>query len=1370
MDGTGRFGTKRVLATVIGVAWALASCGGQGCSGCSCMGPVPGGFPSEQRIENSIQIRVTRSGLDFFEQNAASVVTDMMGGPLQFDLPATCDQDISGFGSIDFCGEGTADDCVEQQPPCSIAVDLIGVSLSPQMSSTLRVEGRLNVRTLNTIHTHGDGSLVPDCNVDLNTAHGDHAYVRVFADLVFDQDSISRRTRIDLQNVEVPDGDIDDDDVDITGSNWQNTLTCGAINLFFKSLFIDQIRQQVSDQATSMMESLCMTCDPAEPTCPQMSSCQETQDSTQYHCIEDSSDGCVQSLGMEGRADLGAALSSIAPTLQSWLDLHVWAGGYSSMVNNGLSQGMLGGTRSWPGGAACVPRRNPPPIQPAPASPTFQIDTRPDGLGFHVGIGIHKSFLDQAGFALYDSGALCLDLGPRQSDYLKVSTFALMLDSLGDLIHSDDPGLVISIRPQNPLTFELGAGTVDAEGNIVDPLITVQSKDLTMDFYGQVDERFIRLFRLVTDLALPLVLQVNEDNQLVPVLGDMADAFTNLRVEHSELLAESPEEIAAIFPSLLDTVSGALGSGLLSPIDLPAMQGFQLVLDENAITSTDQGSFLAIFANLEYLGMAQNQAPAPMVETHARIVSTEVPEQLHPVTIQQALDQGPHVVVEATATVDGDEDATGQARGRRVEWSYRLDEGLWSTYTSKARRTIARPALWFEGRHHIEVRARLQGRPETVDRTPARLEVVVDRVGPTISARVGQGEIRWQATDLVSSPQDVETSYRIDDGPWSTWSKKDRLPLPTQARSVTIRARDGAGHQTETVVGLYGRVEPHASDGGGCGCRTGGGESGLGLLVALLALLMWVSKTRKASRADTGRKKGAGPFGRTGLWVLALVVLLPGMTGCPHHSGGSEDCEDATDIPLVCQEPTPRCEAWESLVGTEPMVLDEDCQPIPVPCECEVTSVAEPGDFGRYLSAAARDGAVLVACYSDTWGDLTLVTRSEDGMVPEPVDGVPWDAPPQADPTSYRDGILLKGPDVGKYTALALGSDGQARITYIDNDLGALKYAQGLSGSWAIHTLYEPATNKERVWYSTILLDDADLPTVLFMVNGVDEENGTFSGKLLMAQTTGAKPTSADDWTITEVDSTQIPCAGICPSGQVCPANTWTCQTEDETCNPACSQGQVCIAGTCQDEALAPTWTEHPEGTGLFVRAARLSDGRLVAAYHDRSLGLVRVAILDSGTWSAQTVDGDQYSDMGLYVNLAVDESDVIHLAYHDAVADALVYQQLDPDLNQLVREVADDGNRDDGHHVVGLDPVVLLTPDGTVRILEQDGTDADLLVARRDGAGNWTVEGLDVGDPGYGFYTAVARDSDGSLWLAQYVYDRAADPFGSLHLDPLTF
>jgi hypothetical protein len=489
--------------------------------------------------------------------------------------------------------------------------------------------------------------------------------------------------------------------------------------------------------------------------------------------------------------------------------------------------------------------------------------------------------------------------------------------------------------------------------------------------------------------------------------------------------------------------------------------------------------------------------------------------------------------------------------------------------------------------------------------------------------------------------------------------------------------------------------------------------------------------------------------------------------GCGGKSSGNKDCGDASDIPLVCEQPLPDCEHYEELVGTEPMTLDpKTCDPVPVPCECYAEEV-DPGDYGRFLSVAAGGGRVLVACYSDQWGDLDVVEVGADGtLTPEAVDGAPFDTPPGGDPEGFRQGITRKGEDVGKFTSIAIGSDSLARISYVEVDEGGLKYAQGEPGSWETHFIVDPEQKpeKQKVWYTELMLDGEDVPHILFMVNGVADASdvGRFRSELRLAKAQTASPTAPEDWEISVVDVTPIPCAGYCESDEICLAESWTCAAESDACDE-CPEGQGCFSGMCLDVLEEPSWTDHPEGVGLYLSAQWMSDGRLVVAYHDRSAGLAKLAVGRDDQWQTQTLEGDEQTDVGLYASLALAEDDTLHVTYHDAVADALVYRQLDSELNPVLREVIDDGLREGGQHIVGLDSRVFVDHDGNVRVLYQDGTTADLWEAMRTGEGQWTTTPVAEGDGGYGFFVDVARSEQGTYWLVHYTYDRAAELFGSL-------
>ena len=1375
---------SRVVTYAIIAVMALGAslnCAGGGCEGCEVMGPIPGGFPLESRIENGVQVRLTPEGLQFVEDNVDVILADMLPDGLVFPVPPVCDQTLL-VGTLDLCGTGDANNCVPDDPACQIEMEILGLNVVPKEPSSVDVEARINIWSLDTMHTHSTLSAL-ECDIDVDTRLGSQNYATAVATIDFVQDSGSNRTRAVLGSVDFPDGEIESQDLVISGG-----VSCWAIDTFLKGTIINEIEKQVQDQVEPMMRNTCVVCDPVSPSCPQASSCQEVvEDEVTYNwCMEDSGEGCVQLMGVEGRLQLGALLASVSPGNETTLDIHTWAGGYASAVNEGLSLGALSGVLGNPPHHPCVPQVDPPSLTPAPRSTVFEENTRPDGNPYQLGFGVHKSVLDAAGYALYDTGTMCLDVGPRQSDFLNTGTFVVLLDSLNDLVHDGEPAMVLSIRPTKAVTFDLGSGTSDATGNIEEPLITMRSQDMHIDFYALIDYRYIRLFRMKGDLALPLNLTVNESRQIVPVLGELENAFENIEVVDSPLLTEDPEEIAAVFPMLMDTASGMLGEDFLAPIDLPDFRGFRIVLEEGSITSVDNDTFLAFFADLAYVG-PQPPDPSPLVgavNTSARLESLWLPpdEEYKATTVEHTLHNGPVAVVALDADLEAAaSNAMAGAEGATLEFSYRLDGGFWSPFRRGSKLEIRRPSLWLQGRHVVEVKARLSGHPESADPTPAAVEVLVDTVPPALSRRVTKAGLLVDAKDRVSPEGALRYRVKAREGGWSSWESGPLRVDPRQVEEVEVRDEAGnASSMGVARVALYGRVEPPPATGCGCVQAAGQGEGrgaglplGIWLLMGLLFGGGWITRRRLSAG---GRRRSRSP-GRSRVFFAGLVLagLVVGLlaVGCGGNSSGTKECGDATNLPLICADPVPDCEPYEDLVGLEEMTLDpQTCDPVPVPCECHADEI-EPGDYGRFLSMAESDGQLLVACYSDRWGDLNVVEVGSDGeLTPEAVDGVPFGTPPAGDTDGFREGLARKGDDMGKFPSLALDKSGNAHISYLDLEVWALKYANGTPGDWSTSYVQDPEdrTEHQKTVYSKLLLDSADVPHVLFMVTGLeaDVEGDTFKSELRLAVGASAAPAGPEDWTVSVVDETPIPCAGFCGNTEICLADNWTCVAAESGCGE-CGPKAGCHGGVCVPILPEVTWTDHPEGIGLYVSAGWLSDGRLVAAYHDRSAGLVRVAAgVPGGTVELQTLEGDASTDVGLYTSLAVGADDTVHITYHDALEDALIYRQLDDELTPQVREVVDAGQRADGHHVVGLDSKVFLGADGAVHVLYQDGTTADLWEGVRSSGTEWVTQPYLEGDPGYGFFVDVVEASDGAHWVGEYRYDRVAEMFGALYVYPL--
>ncbi|HEY7956837.1 MAG TPA: hypothetical protein VII38_16145, partial [Polyangia bacterium] len=300
-------------------------------------------------------------------------------------------------------------------------------------------------------------------------------------------------------------------------------------------------------------------------------------------------------------------------------------------------------------------------------------------------------------------------------------TISVVIPSLDDLTHGADAPMFLVIRPQAPPTFTLGKGTfkVDSTGvkTIDDALLHISVPKFDIDFYAFVDERYVRIMTLGADLELPVSLDVDAAGKIVPLLGDLGKAFTNVTVENSELLAEAPADLAKTFPMLLGLAGGQLGSAL-KPIALPALMGIQL--KPLAITSTDpdadgQNQFLSIFADMV------NGTPLTIAaDTDARLARITLPPR-EAFAVDARTGQAPSVTLALSGrTVDG----------LPLEYSYSVDDTGWSPFSETSLLTLTHPLFWLVGAHHIDVRARAVGHPETLDDTPSRVTFDIQPTGP----------------------------------------------------------------------------------------------------------------------------------------------------------------------------------------------------------------------------------------------------------------------------------------------------------------------------------------------------------------------------------------------------------------------------------------------------------------------------------------------------------------------------------------------------------------------------------------------------------------------------------------------------------------
>lgn len=694
-------------ASVLGLTFIVACSGSGGSGGCGGSGgglaKLKGGYPVDKRVEGAVQLRIAKPLFDFLEANGKSFIDAALPGG-NIPIPSTC----SGDAQI-CCGTS-----------CAMKLDFQSLKIDPQPPQTNKITVRAKLKTLTDFPIkYKSGIINVNCKISLDTARKGKPDLGITLAFSATPDAATKLTNIDFIDSATDLLDLDNDDIDIKGD-----IFCGTIDLLLKGTVVNALKDQIKKQLAGPLDGLfCQKCE-SKDDC---SSLANQGCSAQKQCARDGK--CMQFLGLEGRIDL-SGLGAFAPAAKTAaIDLYAAAGGYAAVETaptGGLSLGMLGGGMA-PVKSTCAPVR-PAPTRPMPLGKTaaFATNAAPNTKPYHVGAGISTLELDLLGHAFYEGGGLCLEIGTQQVELLSSSLLSALIPSLNDLTRGTNSAIKLVARPTQAPTFTLGKGTfkTDAMGKktIDDPLLHLVVKDLAFDFYVYMDERYVRFMRQTVDLDVPLALDVDNMNQIVPMLGDLDNGVGNVRVTDSALLKETPMQLARLFPSLLPVLVGSIGSSL-SPIKLPDLLGMQLVPVQ--ITSTPDGagklSYLGLFLALKTAGMpvigddiSESIAPtgAP-VETYATLASLEVPGA-------SEMDVRAERQATPRLTLYVDADSRGAA-----EWQVRLDGGLWRPFDAQRQVTLQEAGLRLPGNHVVEVRARTQGQPGTLDPTPARVEFFV---------------------------------------------------------------------------------------------------------------------------------------------------------------------------------------------------------------------------------------------------------------------------------------------------------------------------------------------------------------------------------------------------------------------------------------------------------------------------------------------------------------------------------------------------------------------------------------------------------------------------------------------------------------------
>ncbi len=1049
-------------------------------------------------------------------------------------------------------------------------------------------------------------------------------------------------------------------------------------------------------------------------------------------------------LGLVGMIDGGSLLPGVAPETNANIEARLVPGGYVFLEGNGMSLGIITGinadedqtTRtaaldSEP--ALCVPPFAAPDFAAAPHNlstsirgnfnllPAGAFRGSPDPSGTDLVIGASETTLDLLGHHLAASGGMCLGLGSELSDQLNLGTFGLLVPSLAELGDNSAPMLLVT-RPLKPIDFSVGAGTE------VDPAINMSISSFEIDFYAFIFDRYTRAFTVTLDVDVGINLEFALDAEgnpaVIPMLVGLESGSIGLAVHNAEFLREPAADLEAVLPTLLDAVLPLLTDGL-GPITLPDFAGFTLTNLGLSKVTTAEDDFVAISAELgastaltrlgeHYPSVAtiadsmRGEAGNPVVAS-ARLASVTA---LPPADIRAGLVSGDKSTL-PTLVMDVD---THDANGQPLEWAWNINGSIWRPFRTPTSEglVIADRAFVLQGHYTIELMSRVVGDYTTTMLEPIAIPVTIDSAPPRIyhdSVAKEDGIISVKVEDLVTDRDDVEVAFGAPllFEPTTDWGRPEISEQIArdiaQYGSIKVYARDLHGNVTSEEVDFSPVLYFHGSgtDEGGCNCDIGSADSGSlagGIAMLLLTLVLIGLPRRRAivSAITTAARRKVGFLGT----LLGLAVIgNSAACSCGSDAGG--------DDPLTCDE------------GQVITCFDEEM------LDCTCIDEIPYGNIGEFSEIAiAPNGNYFVSAYNKTHGDLMVAEVSSPGRIADEswqfVDGVPDG--PVVEGRMVRGGIDVAGPDVGLYTDITVASSGTVLVSYFDNDGLGLKVATLANDVWGTHevdsgivgeleTAFEVAGQ-----YSAIAVRPADeRPVIAYFVS--IGENGEARTELRVARANTALPASPSDWTIEVVETMIV------------------------------------------DDAAVDILT-IPKGVGLFVNMTLDANGEPVLVYYDRVNGDLKLAMADeTGALIPTILDGDLV-DVGWYPGVLVDDAGVVHVSYVSASNDDLLYIN----NSDLTSEIVDDGYRivgttDDGlpkpeFHFVG-DDSSIVDVQGDLRMVYQNATTHELLVAGRNPAGAWqwqSVAGNE--DPfvgGYGFY-ASAQSNGTNIAMSTYVVD----------------
>ncbi|MFZ5467953.1 MAG: hypothetical protein ACOZIN_00835 [Myxococcota bacterium] len=424
----------------------------------------------------------------------------------------------------------------------------------------------------------------------------------------------------------------------------------------------------------------------------------------------------------------------------------------------------------------------------------------------------------------------------------------------------------------------------------------------------------------------------------------------------------------------------------------------------------------------------------------------------------------------------------------------------------------------------------------------------------------------------------------------------------------------------------------------------------------------------------------------------------------------------------------------------------DTCRLPEVACVCAELPPLRSEDLGRFsaIAADATQNRLFVSAYDGQYGDLVVLRFDGAGTLAgtEYVDGVP-SGTVRFGPSGARGGVVEPGPDVGRYTDVAV-HNGQVFVSYYDVTNGDVKLAlRSTDGTW--RTMRVDGTDADLGLYSSVAVDSDGYPGLSYFQKGGGATfdsascpappptgDKTFITALKFARANTASPAGPADFTVRTIACQSRPPPPCYNCAQTCadPGTGAGCYAPDTTCTGCDANTEVCVmvgtTPTCAKKYNPSNLAEVVDGVGLFSALAFNGKDAYIA-YMNRTGGdgdLYGVRLGAQNTVLPQVLL-DAAGDTGFFPDVKLDPGGTnVAVSYHDFSSRAFKLFFAPNFQAGVTPEVIDPGTgaaSSGVHHWVGTDSALAFAGAQDLYAVYQDATGGDLKLARRQN-NVWTL------------------------------------------------